>query len=234
MLAYAFLPTCDRALVRSCVAVGAPSIAVVRSKFHDLAMKGIWILPYIPVIPYRLLSGLAAPFAAWIRKPIERVLGSFLYNPSNMTDEALSTLMGNAVENLPPSLILEIAEAYRTKHYRNWYGTFSIRDNLHRIEQPLLVVAGSLDALTPPDDLKFVFDHVSSTDKEFVIVGRESGASADYGHVDLILGKDAPRDVFPLIQGWIERHERPEEAGDEDEATADELAAERRKRAGAA
>jgi hypothetical protein len=124
-------------------------------------------------------------------------------------------------------MIKQVAESYATKHHRSYYRTFSIRDNLHRIETPLLVIAGSIDELTPADDLKFVFDRVSSQDKEFVVVGKESGASEEYGHVDLILGNEAPRDVYPIIQGWIDRHELdhaveapPGEASDADKAAA--------------
>lgn len=210
MLAYPFLTTSDPEIVRSCVTVGAPSIAVLRSRMYDLALRAVWLLDYVPFIPHRYAGRAAAPFAKHVRKLVERFFGSFFYNPRNMTDEALSCLLTNAVENIPPTLVKQAAEWYGTKHYRSYYGTFSIRDNLHRIETPLLIVGGSIDELTPADDLKFVFDRVSSSDKEFVIVGRETGASDDYGHVDLILGKNAHRDVFPMIRAWIDRHERVE------------------------
>jgi polyhydroxyalkanoate synthase len=210
MLAYPFLVTCDADLVRSCVAVGAPSIALVASKTHDLALKAIWMLDYVPFIPYRWLGRAVSPFAGHLRPLIERAVGSFFYNPRNMTDEALSCLLANAVENMAPSLIKQIGEAYREKHYLSYYKTFSIRDNLHRIETPIQIIAGSIDELTPADDLRFVFDRISSRDKEFVIVGKASGATDEYGHIDLILGKNAPRDVYPMIEAWIDRHERVE------------------------
>jgi pimeloyl-ACP methyl ester carboxylesterase len=208
MLAYPFLATSDPDLVRSCVTVGAPSIAVVSSAVHDIGMKGIWLLDYIPVIPHGLSGKLLAPLVKKLRPVIERVVGSFFYNPENMTDETLACLLSNAVENLPSSLVRQLADAYRNKHQRSYYGTFSIRDNLHRIRTPTLIIAGAVDGLTPPDDLRFVFERISSPNKEFVVVGRESGARLDYGHVDLILGKDAPEDVFPMIAAWIARHDR--------------------------
>jgi pimeloyl-ACP methyl ester carboxylesterase len=208
MLAYPFLATSDPQLVRSCIAVGAPALAVLSSRMHDLAMKGVWLLDYVPFLPWGLSGRFIAPLIKYLRKPMEKAVGAFFYNPVNMSDEALACLLKNAIENLPPSLIKQLAEAYKSKHHRNYYGTFSIRDNLHRIETPLLVIAGSVDGLTPAEDLKFVFDHVSSKDKEFVIVGRASGASEEYSHVDLILGTNAHHDVFPIVEAWIERHDR--------------------------
>jgi polyhydroxyalkanoate synthase len=225
MLAYPFLVTSNPQLVRSCVTVGAPSIAVVSSQIHDAGMKAIGLIDFIPFIPHGLSGKALAPFAKYLRKIVERVVGNFFYNPKNMTDETLTCLLANAVENLPVSLVKQIAESYRTKHHQSYYGTFSIRDNLHRIETPTLIIAGAIDSLTPPDDLKYVFDRISSRNKEFVVVGRASGASEDYGHVDLILGKNAAQDVFPMIESWIDRHERIEprivdDAGRRDEASA--------------
>ncbi len=208
MLAYPFLVSCDRDLVRSCVTVGAPSVAVVRSEVHDLVSHQIALLRRLPFIPWRHTGRALAPFVPHARRIVEAALGDFLYNPENMDDETIATLLRNAVENFPTSLVLQAAEFYDTKHYQSYYRTFSFRDNLHRIEVPLLVIAGSIDRLTPPEDLRFVFDHVSSRDKEFVVIGRAQGASAEYGHVDLILGRNAPEDVFPTIAAWIDRHDR--------------------------
>jgi pimeloyl-ACP methyl ester carboxylesterase len=216
MLAYPFLVSCDRELVRSCVTVGAPSVAVVKSDIHDLIRTQIRLVKYVPFIPWRYTGRALAPFVPLVRRVVESVLGDFLYNPENMDDETLSCLLRNAVENLPPSIVQQAGEFYDTKNYQSYYRTFSFRDNLHRIEVPLLVIAGSIDRLTPPDDLKYVFDHVSSQDKEFVVIGRAQGARTEYGHVDLILGKNAPEDVFPTIGAWLDRQDRAAHEGAED------------------
>lgn len=207
MLAYPFLTTCDADLVRSCVTVGAPSVAVVRSPEHDAIRGAIRLVKHLPFVPWRHGGRALAPLVPLLRPIVESVLGDFLYNPENLDDGTVRCLLENAVENLPPSLIEQAAEYYDTRHYRSYYKTFSFRDNLHRIEVPLLIIAGSIDRLTPPEDLRYVFDRVSSPVREFVVIGREQGASAEYGHVDLILGKNAPEDVFPTILAWLERHD---------------------------
>ncbi len=207
MLAYPFLATSDRDLVRSCVTVGAPSVALLASPIHDEARRAGWLLRYVPFVPYRRVGRLVAPFVPLARPYIEAVLKDFLYNRANMDAATLSTLLRTAVEDLPASMLLQAVEWYDHKHFRSYYRTFSVRDNLHRIEVPLLIVGGSIDGLTPPADLRYVFDRVSSRDKEFVVVGKSIGASNEYGHVDLILGKNAHRDVFPTIQAWLDRHD---------------------------
>jgi pimeloyl-ACP methyl ester carboxylesterase len=205
MLAYPLLEQCDRALVRSCVTVGAPSMARLKSETHDLAMRAIKLLRYAPVLPNRHGGRALAPLVPVLRPIVERVLGDFLYNPENIDDATLAQLLRHAVENVPATLVGQFGDWYAEKGERTTYGTFTISENLHRIEAPLLVIAGSIDRLTPPEDLRAVYDRVSSREKEFLVVGRESGASREYGHVDLILGERAPEDVFPAIARWIER-----------------------------
>ncbi len=39
--------------------------------------------------------------------------------------------------------------------------------------------------------------------KEYWLAGIESGASADYGHSDLIFGLRAPDEVFPRVRDWL-------------------------------
>ena len=51
-----------------------------------------------------------------------------------------------------------------------------------------------------------MFEQVSSQDKELLLCGREHGFSADFGHIDLVLGTRAPAEVFPHIARWIESH----------------------------
>ena len=68
------------------------------------------------------------------------------------------------------------------------------------------IFAGAGDGLTPPEDVRTVYDRISSTDKEWILCGRDHGFTADFGHIDLVLGTRAPAEVFPHIARWIEAH----------------------------
>ncbi len=65
------------------------------------------------------------------------------------------------------------------------------------LDIPLLVVAGSHDDLAPPASVKPVFTLSSSNDKEY----RE----LPFGHIDILVGRDAPLFIWPLIETWIKR-----------------------------
>ncbi len=57
--------------------------------------------------------------------------------------------------------------------------------------------------------LRYAYEHVSSKDKTYRELGLANGYRADYGHLDIILGKHAPDEVFPYLADWIDKHNRP-------------------------
>ena len=40
------------------------------------------------------------------------------------------------------------------------------------------------------------------------LVGKGHGQAGEYGHGDLLIGRRAPAEIFPLILDWLERHAR--------------------------
>lgn len=66
------------------------------------------------------------------------------------------------------------------------------------LDVPVLVVAGSEDALAPPKAVRRGFDDSGSHDKTYRVF--------PLGHIDLVIGVEAPSTVWPLIRDWLERH----------------------------
>ena len=60
---------------------------------------------------------------------------------------------------------------------------------------PLLAVSGSADLLANPGAVKPLFERSRSRDKQYVKV--------DAGHGDLLVGRNAPEDVWPLVGNWL-------------------------------
>ncbi len=73
---------------------------------------------------------------------------------------------------------------------------------------PILVVAGKIDQLGFPPLVRRGYQALGSPRKKWLLVAEENGASADYGHIDLLLGENAARDVFTPVAQWL-----AEEAG---------------------
>ncbi len=70
------------------------------------------------------------------------------------------------------------------------------------LDVPLLVIAGDRDRLLPPEDARPAYDLSQSTDKTWKLFSpvREE---VHWGHLDIVLGKEAPRFVWPYIRDWI-------------------------------
>lgn len=67
---------------------------------------------------------------------------------------------------------------------------------------PLLVLAGDEDHLMPPADARTAYDRSGSRDKRFLVFD-DWHHEAHWGHLDLVLGRLAPRHVWPEIDAWM-------------------------------
>ena len=71
------------------------------------------------------------------------------------------------------------------------------------ITAPILLLAGLVDQLAPPSVMLHLYHSLGSKEKTLKIFSQANGYHADYGHVDLVLGKFAVLDVFPLVTQWL-------------------------------
>ncbi|MFH2004954.1 MAG: alpha/beta fold hydrolase [bacterium] len=203
MLAYAALEHYDQRLFRSVVTIGSPAFTAVKHPLVDRLYKLRFLLKVLPWLPSRFFAqlGSLAP------QLVGSTLGSIVANPDNMDPKHIRSLLRNAIEDLPASLLEQFAEWYGgPPGFKRHDGLLDYYAQMKRIDVPMLVIAGACDILTPVADLRSVYESIGSKDKSLLIVGREQGFSADYGHIDLILGTAARREVYPHIADWIEAH----------------------------
>ncbi len=78
-------------------------------------------------------------------------------------------------------------------------------DAISQVQTPALVIAGRGDQIAPVDRVLATYEALGSPEKRFVIAGRSTGFSADYGHVDITLGDHVREELFPLIRDWVDR-----------------------------
>ena len=203
MLAYAAMELYDQRLFRAVSTVAAPAFTEMKHKMVDLIHNLRFMLNVVPWIPYRLGSKVAALAPGLVIKGA----GGVVANPEMMDPLHVQQLLRTTTVDLPARLMRQFAEWYGGDHgFTRGDGLLDYYDHLGRITAPVQLIAGAGDGLTPPADIRFVYDQISSVDKDMLICGRENGFSADYGHIDLVLGIRAPAEVFPHIARWIEAH----------------------------
>jgi pimeloyl-ACP methyl ester carboxylesterase len=62
---------------------------------------------------------------------------------------------------------------------------------------PLLVVSGANDDLAPPASVRPAYERSRSKDKTY--------RTAPLGHIDLLVGRDAPLSTWPLLTQWLDK-----------------------------
>ncbi len=70
---------------------------------------------------------------------------------------------------------------------------------LDAISLPILNVAATADAIAPRPTTEVVLRKVASRDREEILV--------DGGHVGIVVGRSAKRDLWPRVSGWLARHD---------------------------
>lgn len=84
-------------------------------------------------------------------------------------------------------------------------GRFDYEDAWSKTEVPVMVIAGDLDHLMLPEDAREAYDRAASQDKTFLLLD-DYTTGHHWGHLDLILGKEAPRVVWPAVLNWMQAH----------------------------
>jgi pimeloyl-ACP methyl ester carboxylesterase len=207
MLLYAYLGRCaDRdPLVAAGVTIAAPVVfPAIRSPL--IRQVGPWLLslPISDMVRQRwivaLLWGLLDGSWGLIGSPSALRLG---VNPDNIDREMIGRAMRTIIGDVPRAKLKQLAQWALDGAFASADGQIDYRAGLAKVNVPLLVTAGSADVLAPPSAVRRALDHLPSGRGSYLEFGRASGHSADYGHIDLILGRDAPLEVFPPLVGWI-------------------------------
>ena len=203
MLLYAFLSASpDAAPVRSGIAVEAPVDlsgyqvdAISRRVFTALRRVGI-----VQRLPYRLLTVLLQPALPLL---LRRPAFAQWMGPDNIDRSMLRRVMLRVVDDVPTALAAQLLQWVEDGQWTTADG----RDLLARIGEvqvPILVVTGRGDFSRRA---RQAIDRFPSGTVTAIECATDHGFSVDYGHADLLFGRNAPEEVFPHVLAWLERHD---------------------------
>jgi polyhydroxyalkanoate synthase len=204
MIAYARLGAIGEPRIGALVTVGSPGFFAPAShhmlRFYELS-PALAFLPALPVRPLAFVEGtLRLPLAP-------SMLTDTVFQGGNLPDETYSLLERVAVNDAAKPELRQFLRGVTRGEFVSADGRISYTESLAAIHTPALVVVGRADELADPMVGRGVFDRLGSSDKELLIAGRAEGFSADFGHVDLLVGPAAQREIFPPIVRWLEAHD---------------------------
>jgi pimeloyl-ACP methyl ester carboxylesterase len=208
MIAYASLMTPAANAFAGVVTLASPGMTDIGHEAIDRWIRLRRLLKLAPPrIPTRGFACAGAPLVDLIASSLPTLLRDWFWHPDNFDPEIVRFMMRRGVEDLSRALLVEFARWYETKRMSDRYDLFSFGENLERIHVPMLVIAGSRDRLTPPADLERLVGRLGSSDKTFFVAGHAAGLAHEYSHVDLVLGRHAPDEIYPLVTSWLDEHQ---------------------------
>jgi polyhydroxyalkanoate synthase len=193
MLLYAGLDrTVDSKLVRRAAVFASPA------KIRPLGTLNLTrFLP--PALALSVPMTLMTRSFAFAPRLVPSFLWRRLYNPRNVDSKVERQMLWDVWEDIPGRL---------GNDFVRWSSQDGVLTNegvpvlagLADVKVPACFFAGSIDWLAPVYTVHAGFEawgrNVPSLHKHFVVLGRQTGASDDYGHCDLAFGRHVKKEVF--------------------------------------
>jgi pimeloyl-ACP methyl ester carboxylesterase len=143
----------------------------------------------------RLGSRLVAPFSGYWHPAV----ADLAINMRNVERRVYRRMLSNALENLQAGVLEQFATFVREDSFRSMDGAHDYRALLATCRQPALFVSAEKDGLAPPPVVEAAFRRWGGP-KRYTCLGR------DYGHGDVLVGRNSPEIVFPLVRDFLLEH----------------------------
>ncbi|WP_343350074.1 alpha/beta fold hydrolase [Pseudomonas sediminis] len=86
---------------------------------------------------------------------------------------------------------------------------------LARMRVPLLGVAAVADPQDPAWACHKLVEQCSAAPRQFLLLGKDKGFSSDFGHIEMLVSKEAQREVWPLVEQWLQHLQLPGESAEQ-------------------
>lgn len=152
----------------------------------------------------RTLALLVSPWAGLAHPPAAELA----INGRNMERAVFRRLLANGIEDVSGPVFRQLHEWVTQGVCRSADGARDYWAGLSACRQPALFLAAPRDPLAPPDVVRASFEAWGGP-RTYVEFGRDGGHSADYGHTDLLVGRNAHAEVFPVVSAWLAGQSAP-------------------------
>jgi pimeloyl-ACP methyl ester carboxylesterase len=137
---------------------------------------------------------------------LERI-DQFYYTSENVDRQTIARFYGYTLEDPGPSALRQFDPYLEYGHFLSADGRIDYSALLGRVNTPTLLVAGENDCMSDIPSTALTFKALGSPDKTLLRFGKRDGHVADYGHCDLVWSRYAPREIFPPVIDWLDRHQ---------------------------
>lgn len=159
-----------------------------------------------PLLTASLLvnSTVASQFRNFTLGTVKHPIEDMLIKRENMYPDVIFRFFRLCIDDTSAGVVAQFSDSIRTGSITSSDRRYSYTDNMRRVSVPILIMSGVADGFVTEDIAGATYDKVSSKDKGIVIFSKANGNSMDYGHCDLLLGKNSEQDVYPVILKWLD------------------------------
>jgi lysosomal acid lipase/cholesteryl ester hydrolase len=143
----------------------------------------------------------------YFRLPWMDQIDKFYFSDDNVDERTVARFYGYTLEDPGAGAFLQLAPYLQFGHMISADGRVDYAALLGKVRTPTLMVAGEADIISNIPSTDLTYRAISSPDKMLMSFGRSHGQVADYGHCDLVWSRHAPREVFPPVIDWLDRHQ---------------------------
>lgn len=202
LISYFAGATALREYVRGIVSIGSPYVfgqgSALLFGLRELAAAVRWtgLLDTNPTLPLRLIGRhLHRRRGLWNARLLPLPIRAWA--PDAVEPEVLEEYLRRTFDRSNVAVALDIFRAGREKGFKSADGMIDYSTAFEILDRPLLVVAGTKDGLAPEASVRPAYVRSRSSDKTY--------RTFPFGHIDLVVGKEATRTVWPLLRTWLAR-----------------------------
>lgn len=182
--------------LRSGVAVGSALDYRHGSVFQQL-IKLRPLAERLPYVPFGGLTHLLAPLSGRLPR-----IDDLNFCPGGAEPEVMRKVQANMFGRIPVALLDSLSTLLTAEGPRDRQRGTSYRDEGHKLATPLYLLGGSRDVQCPVPAVQSTASLFPAARAEGF--GRAFGHAQDYGHFCLLVGTNAPQEVWPRILAWLE------------------------------
>lgn len=108
------------------------------------------------------------------------------------------------VDDPPKGLMTQMVEWGERRQFASLDHETNYLEGLRNVRVPMLVVAGKVDAIAPPWNVRPAFERLGASEKRWLELGEANGMAGDYNHMDMLLSVHAQKDLYPRIAAWLD------------------------------
>lgn len=188
--------------LRSIVTLGSPLVEELALRRRETRLLGLAtrlvardVLRRVPLRRLGNTAGRFVPLSA-------RVIDNMLINRTNTEPQVIARMAREAIDDIPLQLVAELTHQMRGGE--NVTNPYAYEASLGRIDVPVLALAGVVDRVAPLESVRAAVERLRTGDIRYREFGQRFGDTADYGHVDLLVGRRAPEEVYPAVLDFWE------------------------------